>query len=158
MAVNKNVKVVPMVSTVFCKTSFEGIHFYKGAPNEVTYLKHTHRHTFGVQVELQVYDDDREIEFIMLKHSINRWLNQRCVDGVWPMGGMSCEMVAKALADAIANEFGIAFPKSRKFSVTVDEDGENGASFAGVIFRHHAASEDDAENEDGMEECNGEAQ
>lgn len=158
MANNNANVVLPVISTIFCKTQFEGIHFYEGAPDPVSYLKSAHRHIFGVQVELQVYGDDREIEFIMLKHKINQWINQRCVEGVWPMGGMSCEMVAKALADAIANEFDIAFPKSRKFSVTVDEDGENGASFVGAIFRHHAASEDDAENEDGMEECNDEAQ
>lgn len=151
MAINKSVKVVPMVSTVFCKTSFEGIHFYKGAPDEVVYLKHAHRHTFGVQVELQVYDDDREIEFIMLKHSVNRWLNQRCVDGVWPMGNMSCEMVAKALADAIARDFGIDFTKPRKFSVTIDEDGENGASVGGVvapILKHEPEFSEEIDDED----------
>lgn len=152
MAVNENVKVVPMVSTVFCKTSFEGIHFYKGAPDEVAYLKHAHRHTFGVQVELQVYDDDREIEFIMLKHSVNRWLNQRCVDGVWPMGGMSCEMVAKDLADAIAHDFGIDFTKARRFSVTIDEDGENGASIGGVvtpvILKHEPEFLEEIDDED----------
>lgn len=158
MANNNANVVLPVISTIFCKTQFEGIHFYEGAPDPVSYLKSAHRHVFGVQVELQVYDDDREIEFIMLKHKINQWLNQRCVEGVWPMAGRSCEMVAKELADAIANEFGIDFPKSRKFSVTVDEDGENGASFAGAIFRSHVVSEDDAENEDGMEEHNDEVQ
>lgn len=111
-------------TTVFCKESFEGIHRFDDAQSEVVYLRQPHRHMFGVCIELEVKHDDREVEFIMLKHKLRSWLRQRCVDGVWPMGTMSCEQLAKLVIDMVSH----LYPGRRWVKVTVDEDGENGAS------------------------------
>ena len=39
------------------------------------FLRSLHRHIFNVEVEVEVHSDDRDIEFIMLKHKINHWLS-----------------------------------------------------------------------------------
>lgn len=111
-------------TTVFCRESFEGVHYFSGAPSEVVYLRQPHRHMFNVMIELEVKHDDREVEFIMLKHRLREWLQKHCVDGVWPMGAMSCEQVASRVIDMV----GHMYSNRRWIKVTVDEDGENGAS------------------------------
>lgn len=120
--------IIPIpTTTVSIKTSFEGVHCYEDAPHEVGYLKHLHRHMFGVSVEIEVFHDDREIEFIMLKHRVNEWLeNKKETNYCWMMGTMSCEQVAKALHEHLCN----VVPKlSERFvAITIDEDGENGAT------------------------------
>lgn len=111
-------------TTVFCKDTFEGIHRFDGAPSEVVYLRQPHRHMFGVQIELEVKHDDREVEFVMLKHRLREWLHRHCVDGVWPMNTMSCEQLAKLVIEMVSQ----LYSGRRWIKVTVDEDGENGAS------------------------------
>lgn len=113
--------------TIFITTSFEGVHCYPSAPESVIFLRAPHRHIFGVKVEVEVYHDDRELEFILFKRQIDSWLNsQKASDGVWSMGAMSCEMVAVWLIDKIQQN--ITHGKERYIRVTVDEDGENGAT------------------------------
>lgn len=116
-----------MLSTkVFCTLSFEGIHHYPEAPSEVSYLRDMHRHKFGVRVEMEVFDDDREVEFIMLKHRISRYLSQLLLTDestqLFNLGAASCEQVAKAIVHKLLEWYG-----ERDMVVTVDEDGENGA-------------------------------
>lgn len=112
--------------TIFIATSFEGVHCYPSAPDGVKFLASPHRHMFGVRLEVEVYHDDRELEFILLKRSVNNWINSEKDEfGTWQMGAMSCEMVANWLIDNVKQEL----PKGneRYIKVTVDEDGENGA-------------------------------
>ena len=47
----------------------EGIHKYPDAPDGVEFLKYPHRHIFHFRVELEVFHDDRDVEFILLKGS-----------------------------------------------------------------------------------------
>ena len=110
-------------TTIFCTASFEGVHRFEGAPQEVSYLRYPHRHMFGVRVEVEVRHDDREIEFVMLKHRLRTWLDNKTVNGVWEMDTLSCEQVARMVAKMIAQYV----PVGRMITVTVDEDGENGA-------------------------------
>ena len=120
-----------MRRAITVKTSFEGIHCYPEAPDEVSYLRLPHRHMFGVGVTVEVFHNDREIEFIMLKHIINRWLDVQRDDndGVWHMERLSCEQVACMVADLVNEKFGVTKDgKVRAICVTVDEDGENGAT------------------------------
>lgn len=116
-----------MLSTkVFCTLSFEGIHHYPEAPSEVSYLRDMHRHKFGVRVEMEVFNDDREVEFIMLKHRIGQYLTQLLsfdeTSRLFNLGAASCEQVAKATVHKLLEWYG-----ERDVVVTVDEDGENGA-------------------------------
>jgi len=71
--------------TIFITTSFEGVHCYPSAPEGVVFLRVPHRHIFGVRVEVEVYHDDRELEFILLKRKIIVGLRQEksIVYGKW---------------------------------------------------------------------------
>lgn len=97
----------------------EGIHRYPDAPKGVEFLRHPHRHMFHFKVELQVFHDDRDVEFILLK----RELENLYTDGTLQLDYRSCEMMADDLADYIM----VNYP-GRKLVITVSEDGENGAT------------------------------
>ena len=107
-------------TTVYCKVQIEGIHNWPGCPfEEVAYLRDPHRHVFHIEAHKKVTHDDRDTEFIMLKHQIRDHFNQyydstlrACL-----FGAKSCEMIARELI----TKFGLS-------SCSVDEDGENGAT------------------------------
>lgn len=115
-------------TTVRCNLQFEGVHCYPEAPLEVAYLREPHRHIFNVEVEVDVFDNDREIEFIMLGHQIKKYIKSFSHDeyGVVQLGSWSCEKVANAIVGELLD----IIPKSnqRDIIVTVMEDNENGAT------------------------------
>ena len=128
-------------SAVFCRTSFEGIHCWPEAPLETYYLRNPHRHIFHVEVEVDVKENDREIEFINLKHNVDRYLKQTVVSGeLNDMGRTSCEEVANKLADWLRN----VYPQ-RDCYVEVTEDGENGARL--YVWHENIEEEDDYDGE-----------
>lgn len=108
---------------IIVKTQFEYVHYYKNAPEAVSYLRHPHRHVFYVEAEIEVFDDDRELEFIIVKRDLNCYLNSFIV------GPDSCEMLAKAIQQYLKKRW--PAPKSlnrdRIVNVKVFEDNENGA-------------------------------
>ena len=107
----------------------EGIHKYPGAdtdPNlatgdeyDVSFLGYPHRHIFHFKVAIQVFHNDRDIEFIQFK----RWLENSFRDGVMQLDHKSCEMISDELYMYIANRY-----PERDIEITVSEDGENGAT------------------------------
>lgn len=109
---------------ILVTTQFEGIHCWKQAwvfP-EVQYLEHPHRHMFTVKVVLEVYHNDREVEFIMVKHLLNKAIASQVDEkGVWQLGGHSCEYIAEWFLAIIENEY-----PGRFVEVSVLEDSENG--------------------------------
>ena len=109
-----------MTTRVFISLKVEGLHRWPDCNiQEVDYLANLHRHTFGITCWHEVNHDNRDIEFIQLKHQVEDWLRERCwkpVPHCLYFGAMSCEMIANELI----KEFGFN-------RVTVDEDGENGA-------------------------------
>lgn len=109
-----------MKTEVYCTLQVEGTHNWPNCPyEEVIYLRVPHRHVFHIKAYKEVFHDDRDQEFIMLKHKIQKYLKteyfgvtqQMCV-----FGAMSCEMIARELID----EFGLS-------RCEVNEDNENGA-------------------------------
>lgn len=115
-----------MQTTVFCRTKVEGVHCYPHAPEEVAHLRNPHRHMFGIEVEMDVFDDDREVEFIVLKHRVEKWLKVHLdADGVWQLHTMSCEQIGKEIVNYLKGIYCVG--QQRQIVVTVDEDGENGA-------------------------------
>jgi hypothetical protein len=116
-----------MKMMVFCTLEREKVHKWDGAAKfeEVKYLASLHRHVFHFRVEVEVSDDDREIEFIMLKHKL-----EAIVDA-WGYEVGSCEMMARSLMTHLrkwyAHESQFSDIHSRHFRVEVSEDGENGA-------------------------------
>ena len=107
----------------------EGIHKYPAALTDpklatgdeydVSFLGYPHRHIFHFMVEIQVFHDDRDIEFIQFK----RWLENLYATGTLELDYKSCEMICDALAEQINNKY-----PNRKLKITVSEDNENGAT------------------------------
>lgn len=116
----------------------EGIHKFPGAETDpalatgdefdVSFLGFPHRHIFHFKVGIQVFHNDRDIEFIQFK----RWLEKSFRDGLMQLDYRSCEMISDELYDMIATRY----PK-RDIEITVSEDGENGATIYYNIFKPH---------------------
>ena len=114
----------------------EGIHKYPGAdtdPNlatgdeyDVSFLGYPHRHIFHFKVGIQVFHNDRDIEFIQFK----RWLEKSFNEGTLQLDHRSCEMVSDELYEFIASRY-----SKRDIEITVSEDGENGATIYYNVFR-----------------------
>lgn len=105
-----------MNSSIIVKASFEGIHQYKNAPIQVEFLRDPHRHIFNVEIEMEVFDLDRDIEFILLKRDLNKYLYTK------PFNiEDSCETMASKICRYLIDNYG-----ERQMVVTVLEDGENG--------------------------------
>jgi hypothetical protein len=107
-----------MVSFIKVQFDFEGFHLYDGAPKEVEFLKHLHRHLFNVRVSIQVKHDDRELEFFIVRRELIDMINKLYPEKI--VG--SCEMVAKDLYHYIKRNYG----HERLVKVEVYEDRENG--------------------------------
>lgn len=110
------------------QTTFRGIHRWDAAPKEVDFLRRPHRHEFHVTVMVEQFHDDRDIEYIMFKRALNRWLDEYGPDiGEYKdLGENSCEMIATDIFDDfIADE--VEDVDKREIEVHVLEDGENGA-------------------------------
>lgn len=118
-------KVSNMIWVTFRK---EGVHLYPAAKHDpklatgkwddVSFLGYPHRHMFHFKVAIQVFHDDRDIEFIQFK----RWLEGLYNEEVLELNHRSCEMISDELADAI----NVAYP-DRIIEIEVAEDGENGS-------------------------------
>lgn len=117
------------VRTIWVTFQREGIHKYPGADTDpalatgdeydVSFLGFPHRHIFHFKVGIQVFHNDRDIEFIQFK----RWLEKSFSDGTLQLDHKSCEMVSDDLYEMIATRY-----YDRNIEITVSEDGENGAT------------------------------
>jgi len=104
----------------------EGIHKYPAAledPNlatgdeyDVSFLGYPHRHTFHFKVWIEVFHDDRDIEFIQFK----RWM-ENLYNSTLELDYKSCEMIADDLYESIFSKF-----PNREVHIEVSEDKENG--------------------------------
>lgn len=104
---------------IFVTTSFPGQHRYEDAPDEVAFLRTPHRHTFHVRAELEVFHDDRELEFLLCQRAINTFILGHFD---FDLGTASCEQIAAQIAAFLIRSYG-----DREVKVEVSEDGENGA-------------------------------
>jgi len=107
----------------------EGIHCYPAAATDpllktgdeydVSFLANPHRHIFHFRVSIDVWHNDRDIEFIQFK----RWLESLYVGqgSVLELNYKSCEMIADDLYVQIAQKY-----PNRDVHIEVSEDGENG--------------------------------
>lgn len=113
--------------SIWVKFQKEGVHCYPGAnfdPNlatggwdDVSFLGYPHRHIFHFRVRIQVFHDDRDIEFIQFK----RWCERLYADDTLALDHKSCEM----LADELYAEISTRYP-GRFVEIEVSEDAENG--------------------------------
>ena len=113
----------------------EGIHKYPAALEnplleDVSFLGYPHRHIFHFRVSIDVWHNDRDIEFIQFK----RWLEslysgqENCLR----LDYKSCEMIADDLYNQIAQRY-----PDRDICIEVSEDGENGCC---VYYNTHQPS------------------
>lgn len=101
---------------IFINTEFEGFHKYPEAPDEVLFLKNYHRHIFKIKVYIEVFHNERDIEFFMFKRFVNSLLNNK------DMNDLSCE----GISDILFGQINKKYP-NRKINIEVSEDGENGS-------------------------------
>lgn len=121
---------------IFITSSFEGLHRYPDAPDDVAYLRNSHRHIFGLKIKVEVKHNDRELEFIRLQHKVNTYLDAKMDDNhVWNLGRRSCEDVAQELLEFLRKEYGTGFIDDRWMSVEVNEDGFCGAVVDNSVSR-----------------------
>ena len=102
---------------IFVTFQKEGIHKYPNAPEGVEFLQYPHRHMFHFRVEIDVFHNDRDIEFILFKRELENLYS----DGTLELDYKSCEMMADDLAKQIKDKY-----PGRRLSIDVSEDGENG--------------------------------
>ena len=111
----------------------EGIHKYPAALDDpklatgdeydVSFLGYPHRHIFHFRVCIEVFHDDRDIEFIQFKRWLERLYSADKSGGVLVLDYKSCEMICDELAETINEKY-----PNRDMEITVSEDGENGAT------------------------------
>lgn len=100
---------------IYVSTQFEGFHKYPDAPNGVEFLKHRHRHIFYLKIYIEVFHNERDIEFILFKRYINSLVQDN------DFNNLSCESIADKLYKVINNDY----PK-RRIKIDISEDNENG--------------------------------
>lgn len=110
-------------SMVWVTFEKEAIHKYPAALedpalSEVSFLGYPHRHILKMRVAIEVFHDDRDIEFILFK----RWLLSLYQDNILQLDFLSMEMISDALAEQINAKY-----PGRKIAIEVSEDGENGS-------------------------------
>ena len=114
----------------------EGVHCYPAAATDpqlatgdeydVSFLGTPHRHIFHFKVHIDVFHNDRDIEFIQFK----RWLENLYKDSILALDYKSCEMIADDLYIQIASRY-----PDRAVWIEVAEDGENGCLIRYEISR-----------------------
>ncbi len=104
--------------TVGITTKIEGFHAFAKAEEvfgkDVDFLATRHRHMFGIELEMLVFHNERDQEFILLKRQVENYI-QANYGKPAEFGNMSCESIAQELMENFTNVV----------MVKVDEDGEN---------------------------------
>ena len=117
--------------TIFVRFQKEGIHKYPAAATDpalatgdeydVSFLATLHRHIFHFEVTIEVFHNDRDIEFIQFK----RWLENQYSQNILALDYKSCEMISDDLYEVIATRY-----PNRNITISVSEDNENGATIS----------------------------
>ena len=118
-------------TTIWVKFQKEGTHKYPAALvmpelKEVDFLGYPHRHIFHFEVELEVFHDDRDVEFILFKRELEGLFDQ----GVMDIDYKSCEMLARELLEYVSGKY-----PGRDITISVSEDNENGSTLTALRER-----------------------
>jgi hypothetical protein len=114
--------------TIWVTFRKEGMHKYPealtdpklatGDEYDVSFLGYPHRHTFHFKVAIEVFHNDRDIEFIQFQ----RWLLSLYSQDILQNDFKSCEMMSDDLYAQIIKKY-----PNRKVEIDISEDGENGS-------------------------------
>lgn len=109
------------------KFTKEGVHRYPAAATDptlatgdeydVSFLGNPHFHYFYFVVTVEVFQNNRDIEFIQFR----RWLERLYNEGTLQMDFMSCEMLSEDLINKIKEKY-----PNRYIKVEIYEDNING--------------------------------
>jgi hypothetical protein len=123
----ENAKLTNAKRSIWVTFQKQGIHKYPAALTDpklatgdeydVSFLGYPHRHMFHFKVQIEVFHDDREIEFIQFK----RWLEHLYAGDILQLDYRSCEMISDDLYTQINSKY-----PGRFVIIDVAEDGENG--------------------------------
>ena len=108
-----------MKKTMFIEvnTQFEFFHKWENAPEEVGFLRNLHRHDFLVTCQIEVYHNDRELEFFMVLHRLESFIN----DELKHMPATtSCEQFCEKIGEFLIETYG-----NRNLMIKVSEDGKS---------------------------------
>ena len=101
-----------------------GYHYFPRAKDDpsladVSYLGSIHRHLFKFKISIEVFHEDREVEF----HQFLNYIESLYESKTLSLNGKSCEMIADELCDWIGKKY-----QGRQLIIDVSEDGECGCS------------------------------
>lgn len=111
--------VMTRTSTVWATVRLPGFHRWPLAHAGREYLADRHRHLFGLRAEVSVSHSDRDVEFHDLADDLRLWWGP---SPARECGVRSCEDLAHQLGQYLTDK------GYRVVAVTVDEDGECGAT------------------------------
>lgn len=117
------------MNTIWITTTFEGFHHWPDAPEKYAYLRNSHRHIFHVRLEVEVKHTNRELEFIALKNDVTNFCKDELAGTRALPTTYSCEKMCEILV--------VSYMQHEKLpiiSVTISEDGENGATWYSSEF------------------------
>jgi hypothetical protein len=102
----------------------KGLHRFPAAETEdtlsdVKYLGSIHRHLFKFKISIEVWHNDREIEF----HQFLNWVESLYEKNVLDLDFKSCEMLSDDLYGVINKKF-----PNRSVIIEISEDGECGVT------------------------------
>ena len=98
-----------------------GTHYWEDCPfDEVVFLRNEHHHDFTIFVSCDVEHNDRDIEFIMLRIWLKKFIkNTYMVDNeIVRFCGRSCEMISSEIKEALIKQY-----SDKNWKVSVSEDG-----------------------------------
>jgi len=99
------------------KTRFVAFHRFRDAPDAVAYLRDYHRHTFNVEVMMEVNKSNRELEFFIVKNKIDNYINVF-------FKGKKLELSCESIADKLYYILRALYP-GRDILIKIQEDNEN---------------------------------
>ena len=124
----EDAKLTIATKSIYVQFQKEGIHKYPAALDDpslatgdeydVSFLGYPHRHVFHFKVQIEVFHNDRDIEFIQFK----RWLENLYAGDILQLDYKSCEMMSDDLYAQINNKY-----PDRLVVIDISEDGENGS-------------------------------
>jgi hypothetical protein len=101
-----------------------GFHYYPAAQTDITlqdvsYLGARHRHLFKFNVQIEVFHNDRELEF----HQVLDYCESLYKDENLDINHKSVEMLADDLYAVLSTKY-----PNRDMKITISEDGECGCT------------------------------
>ena len=114
-----------MKKSIIVTNQIKGFHKYSNAPEDVAFLRSVHRHVFQIKTTIQVFHNDRDLEFFQLQNFIDSCIRKQFKsDSFYDYIFIeSCESLAEFVLLELKNKY-----PERTAKVEVWEDGENGCS------------------------------